>query len=157
MGNVADEEPEELVEAAPLPEKLAGEDITMLLLSVPERVADLLLGLTDGQLGYRHGPAFPTAEESARHVAAAGARLDADITAAALDAPAVETPSVDELPLLDVLQDWQRRRRRAADLLRGLPAERWDDGLTELCESGLRHELAHVSQLRNLTALIPVA
>jgi DinB family protein len=158
---VPDEEPEEEqreeIEAAPLAEKVTGDDVTMLLLSVPERVSDLLLGLTPDQLSYRHGPAFPTASEVARHVATVGAELDAEITAVALDAPPADPPRTEELPLADVLQDWQRRRRRAADLLRGLPDDRWDDRLAELCDGGLRHELGHLSQLRNLTALIPVA
>jgi DinB family protein len=150
-------EPEEEIEAAPLAEKLTGDDVTMLLLSVPERISDLLLGLSSDQLGYRHGPAFPTAGEVARHVATAGAQLDAEITSVALDAAPAEAAKADELPLTEVLQNWQRRRRRAADLLRGLADDRWDDRLTELCDSGLRHELGHLSQLRNLTALIPMA
>jgi DinB family protein len=154
---VAEDEPEEEIEAAPLPEKITGDDLTMLLLSVPERVSDVLLGLTPAQLGYRHGPAFPTADEIARHLAAAGMQLDGEVTAVALDTEAGETGAPAEAGLQDLLQDWQRRRRRAADLLRGLPAERWDDRLDDLCQAGLQHELGHLSQLRNLTALIPVA
>lgn len=152
-----EDEPDEEIEAAPLPEKITGEDLAMLLLSIPERLSDVLLGLTPAQLGYRHGPAFPTADEIARHVASAGTRLDGQVTASALGAPPAESTDSPDAELQELLHDWQRRRRRAADLLRGLPAERWDEQLDDLCQAGLQHELAHLSQLRNLTALIPVA
>ena len=153
---MAEDEPAEEIEAAPLPERITAEDLAMLLLSVPERVSDVLLGLTPAQLGYRHGPAFPTADEIARHVAAAGTSLDGEVTAIALGAQPAESTGAAAADLQELLHDWQRRRRRAADLLRGLPAERWDDRLDDLCQAGLQHELAHLSQLRNLTALIPV-
>ena len=68
MGLVDEDQP--LAEAAPEPPPEIGiEDIQMLLLGVPERVSDLVFALTDAQLGYRHGPAFPTAGEVAELVA----------------------------------------------------------------------------------------
>jgi hypothetical protein len=155
---VADDAAElEAEEPLPPPLEIAPEDVAMLLLSVPERLSDQLLGLAEPQLAYRHGPAFPTAEEIARHLALTGAELDAQITAAALgEAPAGGAPDgAGQLP--ELLKDWQRRRRRAADLLRGAGPERWEGELKDLCERGLQHELGHLTQLRNLTALIPVA
>ncbi len=158
MGVVPDDEMvDEPGEAFPAESEISGDDLTMLLLGVPERISDLLIGLSSEQLRYRHGPAFPTAGEVARHLAAAGGRLDSEITGIALGTPPAEAAPEDDRPLEEVLPDWQRRRRRAADLLRGLPAERWEGELRDVCERGLQHELGHLSQLRNLTALIPVA
>lgn len=158
MGNV-DEDDADLEISEPLgpPTEIGSDDMAMLLLSVPERVADLLIGLTADQLGYRHGPAFPTADEVARHLAETGGHLDVEITGAALGSPAAESAAPKDLALPDLLQDWQRRRRRAADLLRGVDDARWEEALRDLCETGLRHELGHLSQLRNLTALVPAA
>ena len=157
MGVVTEDEVSDELgdEPLPVPSEIGLDDSTMLLQSVPERVSDLLYGLTADQLGYRHGPAFPTADEIARHLAGTGADLDAEITAAAVGGEHAAAPSADQ-PLAEVLQDWQRHRRRASDLLRGLPAERWEE-LKERCHEGLQHELGHLSQLRNLTALIPIA
>lgn len=160
MGEEFDEELEP-VAAAP-PAEMEPADIVMLLLSVPERVSDLVSGLSDGQLGYRHGPAFPTAAEVAEHLALTGGGLDATVTAVSLDTEPGAGPSLGGLAVAAQLEDWQRHRRRAADLLRGLPAESWDKPvgdvtLVEYCRQGLRHELGHLTQLRNLTALLPIS
>ena len=58
-----------------------------------------------------------------------------------------------------------RVRRRSLDLLRGLPASDWERELVdpaqgrltvlELCEQVMRHELGHLSQVRNLLTLLP--
>jgi len=166
MGVVAEDEAEDEVQGetevhAP-PAEIASDDAMMLLQSVPERVTDLLFGLSLDQLQYRHGPAFPTADEVARHLAAGGARFDVQVTAACLETAAAEPAEPSQAALAEVLADWQRHRRRAVDLLRGLPKEGWDrslddETLIELCRRSLGHELGHLSQLRNLTALIPVA
>lgn len=157
--DVEDGDELEVATAEP-PAEMAVADVAMLLLAVPERVSDLVGGLSDGQLGYRHGPAFPTAGEVAEHLVLTGGRLDATVTAISLD---TETPADGEpvhLPLPEQLHDWQRHRRRAVDLLRGLPAEGWerpvgDHALIDHCRQALHHELAHLAQLRNLTALLP--
>ena len=35
-------------------------DVVLLMGSVPERISDLVYGLDETRLRYRHGPAFPT-------------------------------------------------------------------------------------------------
>ena len=151
---------------------MGREDLLMLLQSVPERISDQIAHLDEGRLRYRHGPAFPTAGEVAAHTARAGLQLDVFINAVAFDAgspPPLATMLEAETPadaaVGDVLADWQRIRRRGIDLLRGLSAERWEASIEdprrglltveEAMRLVLRHELGHVAQLRNLTALVP--
>jgi hypothetical protein len=171
------EEPEAAAdeEASEPPSEIGPDDLQMLLLSTPERVSDIVSGLDEGRLRYRHGPAFPTAGEVATHVATAGIHLDAFLTAVCLETGAppelgtvLHPPTPTEAPpLSELLPDWQRVRRRGVDLLRGLSAERWDTPiedpehgqvtLIEACRLVLRHEFGHLAQLRNLTALVPEA
>ena len=77
--------------------------------------------------------------------------------------PALE-PGMAE-PLSDHLQRFARVRRRTVDLLRGLSDEDWgrevfDPGqgeltLLQVCGQVTQHEVGHLSQLRNLIALLP--
>lgn len=170
-----DEEPEPTEEASAPPAEIAAEDLLMLLLSLPERVTDLVSGLDEGRLRYRHGPAFPTAGEVAVHAAVSGLKVDAFINAVCLESSEppplrtmLEAATPDDAPPLpDLLSDWQRVRRRGVDLLRGLAAERWeapladpDRGAMSVIEAYrlvLRHEMGHLAQLRNLTSLVPEA
>jgi len=158
------------------PGQLNREEVVVLLSVVPERVGDLVSGLDEPRLGYRHGPAFPTLKEVVGHLSSAGSTVDALLRRAYLDGqrelpvrasidPTHEpdlSPAVDEL-----LQGFGRVRRRTVDLLRGLPAPDWrrvvldpqqgELTLLEVCEQVTQHEFAHLSQLRNLIALLPEA
>ena len=171
---IVDEEPESPEEPVVAPAEVGRDDILMLLQSVPERIGDLIAGLDAGGLRYRHGPAFPTAGEVAAHTAQAGSELDHFVTAVALGTGAppplstmleAGTPATESIA--GVLADWHRVRRRSIDLLRGLDGERWEAQLEdpqrgrlsfeEALRLVLRHELGHVAQLRNMTALVPEA
>lgn len=167
--------PEADAEPSGPPPEVGPDDLLMLLLAVPERVMDLVGGLDEGRLRYRHGPAFPTAGEVAIHSAVSGLQVDTFVTAVGLETgeppplrTMLETPAPPEVPPLgELLADWQRVRRRGVDLLRGLAPERWEAPLidpdrgaltvVEACRLLLRHELGHVAQLRNLIALVPEA
>ena len=48
----------------------------MLLGVVPERVGDLVSGLDEPRLAYRHAPAFPTLKEVIGHLSDAGTAVD---------------------------------------------------------------------------------
>ena len=146
----------------------------VLLGVVPERAADLVSGLDEPRLAYRHAPAFPTLKEVVGHLSGAGAAVDALLRRAYLDGqrelpvrasidPAHEpelAPSVGEL-----LESFGRVRRRTVDLLRGLAPADWQRvvldpqqgelTLLDVCTLVTEHELAHLSQLRNLIALLP--
>src|ERR1700730_11810933 len=114
---------------------IAREDGRVLLGVVPERVADLVSGLDEPRLAYRHAPAFPTLKELVWHLSDAGGAVDSLLRRAYLDGqrelpvrasidPGHEpdlTPSVGEL-----LEGFGRVRRRTVDLLRGLAYADWD-------------------------------
>jgi hypothetical protein len=150
------------------------EDYVVLLAQVPERVADTVAGLDEPRLRYRHAPAFPTIRELVVHLAHTGTLVDAlfrqvcingtrdtDLRAA-MDPP--EPPPGDESEA-DLIDRFARDRRRTADLLRGLDEAGWADTvddrmlgsltLLNLCEQVGRHEAAHLTQLRNLIAMVP--
>jgi hypothetical protein len=151
------------------------DDHIVLLAQVPERIADLVSGLGEEQLTYRHAPAFPTLEELIAHLARAGTLVDAlfrqvliagerevDLMAA-LDPPPPDAATGDAAA--EALDRFARDRRRTADLLRGLREEQWEEPvgdrrlgeltLLELTARVGRHEAAHLTQLRNLLALLP--
>ena len=141
----------------------------------PERVRDYVGGLDSNRLGYRHAPAFPTLRELVLHLSETGSAADAVLRQACLDGArevdarsALEPPAdgADGVaPALEKLEDLGRLRRRTMDLLRGLTAEDWDrevvdPNLGELtvldfCRLVAAHEMGHLSQVRNLTALLP--
>jgi hypothetical protein len=151
-----------------------SEDVLTLLATVPERVTDLVAALEPPELGYRHAPAFPTLQELVGHLCQAGGEVDALLRRAYLDGQrelrvrAAIDPIADPdfgAPLADQLESFARVRRRTVDLLRGLDEEDWQQplvdaqqgelSLLELCTQLAEHELAHLSQLRNLIAVLP--
>jgi hypothetical protein len=156
------------------PAELSREDVLMLLASCPERVTDIVAGLDEDRLRYRHGPAFPTLKEVIGHLAAAGAAVDALLRRAHLDQvqEADVRAAIDPLDGVDLapaaeelLQDYVRIRRRTIDLLRGWNEAEWsrrlrdprlgDLTLLEACRQAAAHEVGHLTQLRNLIALLP--
>src|SRR6267378_7985178 len=69
------------------------------------------------------------------------------------------------LPLQEALEDFSRVRRRTVDLLHGWGKAEWDRTISdprggemtllEVCRLVAKHEMAHVAQIRNLSALLP--
>jgi hypothetical protein len=157
--------------------ELSGEDVLLLLAACPERVTDVAAGLDEARLRYRHGPAFPTLKEVIAHLSTAGVAVDALLRRAhldhaeeadvlgAIDPP--DEPSGSEPAPEELLADYVRVRRRTIDLLRGWSAADWSRTLRDpklgnltLLEVGRKvaaHEVGHLTQLRNLIALVPEA
>jgi hypothetical protein len=153
---------------------MAREDVITLLAVVPERVSDLVSSLDEARLRYRHGPAFPTLKEVVVHLAEAGGSVDTLLRRIYLDG-ASEAPvraTIDpptepdpEQPVDDAIERYARVRRRTIDLLRGLSAGDYarilrdpqlgEVTLLDACRLLARHELGHLSQIRNLLALLP--
>lgn len=148
--------------------------MVVLLATVPERVTDLVAGLDKLRLSHRHAPAFPTLAEVVGHLCEAGSAVDGLLRQAYLDRQrelrvraAIDPRDEPDLspPLPERLQGFARVRRRTVDLLRGLSEADWRQAvydpeqgeLTLLEVSGqiTQHELGHISQLRNLIALLP--
>lgn len=160
---------EEPVAAEPRPE-----DYVVLLAQVPERVADIVSGLDEPRLRYRHAPAFPTIHEMVVHLAHTGTLVDALFRHVCIDSAhevdlrgaldPLTGPPEDESDV-ELLDRFARDRRRTADLLRGLDDAGWastvDDRssgpltMLEVCEQVGRHEAGHLTQLRSLLALVP--
>ena len=157
-----------------LEEELSPADAVLLMSSVPERIGDLVYGLDDARLRYRHGPAFPTLGGLIAHLLDSGSKVDALLRHAHLDGLAVADvratidPPHDlelERPLQEALEDFARVRRRTVDLLHGWGKPEWDRKLSdprggettllEVCRMVARHEIAHIAQIRNLTVLLP--
>lgn len=157
-----------------LHEELSTADVVLLLSSVPERTSDLVHWLDDAQLRYRHGPAFPTLGGLIAHLVDSAPRIDALLRRAHLDGQttadvraAVDPGHDDELtrPLHEALEDFARVRRRTVDLLHGWGKSEWERGITdprggetsllEICRLVARHEMGHIAQIRNLSALLP--
>jgi len=157
-----------------LQEALSPADAVLLMSSVPERIGDLVYGLDDARLRYRHGPAFPTLGGLIAHLLDSGSKVDALLRHAHLDGlatadvPATIDPDHDlELtrPLQEALEDFARVRRRTVDLLHGWGKNEWDRKLSdprggettllEVCRMVARHEISHIAQIRNLTVLLP--
>jgi hypothetical protein len=150
------------------------EDVLMLLGVVPERVGDLVSGLDEPRLCYRHAPAFPTLKEVIGHLSDAGSAVDGLLRRAYLDGQrelpvraSIDPTHAPDLspPLLELLESFGRVRRRTVDLLKGLGAAEWQRvvldpqqgelTLLDVCTQITQHELAHLSQLRNLIAVLP--
>jgi len=149
-------------------------DVVLLMSSVPERIGDMVYGLDEPRLRYRHGPAFPTLGGLLGHLVDSGTKVDALLRHAHLDGVATADvratidPGHDEdltRPLQEALEDFARVRRRTVDLLHGWSKSEWDRTLKdpragditllEVCRMVARHEIAHISQIRNLTVLLP--
>src|SRR5258707_13198412 len=68
-------------------------------------------------------------------------------------------------PLQEAVDDFARVRRRTVDLMHGWGKSEWerlvsdpragDVTLLDICRRVSRHEIAHIVQIRNLTALLP--
>ena len=157
-----------------LDEEMSSADVVLLLSSVPERTSDLVYWLDEARLRYRHGPAFPTLGSLIAHLLDSAGKVDALLRHAHLDGQmtadvrAAIDPGHDlELsePLQEALEDLARIRRRTVDLLHGWGKAEWDRKiddprggemtLVEVCRMVARHEMGHIAQLRNLSALLP--
>ena len=157
-----------------LTEEMQPADVVLLLASAPERISDLCYWFDEAQLRYRHGPAFPTLGNILAHLVESGTRVDALLRHAHLDREttadvgAAFDPSHDQelsRPLHEALEDFARVRRRTIDLLHGWGAPEWervvsdarggDSSLLQICRLVARHEMAHLVQIRNLSALLP--
>ncbi len=151
------------------------DDYVVMLAQVPERVADIALSLDENRLRYRHGPAFPTLQELVAHMARSGQAVDALLRAVCIDGrrdldlrAAMDPPPAEdggEASAAGLMESLMRDRRRTVDLLRGLTDEQWAQpvqdarlgelSLLEVCDATGRHEAGHVTQLRNLIAVLP--
>jgi DinB family protein len=157
-----------------LQEEMTPADVVLLLGSVPERTSDLVYWLDEAQLRYRHGPAFPTLGGLIAHLVDSSARVDALLRHAHLDGQrnadvraAIDPGHEGELarPLQEALEDFARIRRRTVDLLHGWGKAEWerrvsdprggDITLLDVCRLVARHEMGHIGQIRNLSALLP--
>jgi len=157
-----------------LQEELSPADAVLLMSSVPERIADLVYGLDEARLRYRHGPAFPTLGGLIGHLLDSGSKVDGLLRHAHLDGIATADvrgtidPTHDhelDRPLQEALEDFARVRRRTVDLLHGWGKSEWERTLSdprggsftllEACRMVTRHEMAHIAQIRNLTVLLP--
>jgi hypothetical protein len=157
-----------------LHEEMTPGDVVLLLGSVPERISDLVYWLDETRLRYRHGPAFPTLGNLIAHLVESGTKVDALLRHAHLDGQttadlraAIDPGHEQELtqPLQEALEDFARVRRRTVDLLHGWGPREWDRiindprggelTLLEVCRTVARHEMGHIGQIRNLSALLP--
>ena len=149
-------------------------DAVLLMSSVPERINDLVFGLDETRLRYRHGPAFPTLGALIFHLLDSGTKVDGLLRHAHLDGLATADiratidPGHDvdlDRPLQEANTDFARVRRRTVDLLHGWGKSEWERSvsdprggsltLLDICQMVTRHEMAHVAQIRNLTVLLP--
>jgi len=157
-----------------LDEEMSAADVVLLMSSVPERIGDLVYGLDETRLRYRHGPAFPTLGALLGHLLESGSKVDALLRhahldgLAAADVRATIDPGHDvdlEHPLQEALEDFARVRRRTVDLMHGWGKNEWertisdprggDPTLLDVCRLVARHEMGHIAQIRNLTVLLP--
>jgi hypothetical protein len=149
-------------------------DTVLLMSSVPERINDLVFGLDETRLRYRHGPAFPTLGGLFFHLLDSGTKVDGLLRHAHLDGLATadiratidpgHDPDLDR-PLQEAIEDFARIRRRTVDLLHGWGTNEWERTvsdprggvftLLDVCRMVTKHEMAHVAQIRNLTVLLP--
>jgi hypothetical protein len=156
-------------------------DAVLLMGSVPERINDLVFGLDETRLRYRHGPAFPTLGGLIFHLLDSGARVDALLRHAHLDGLATadvratidpDTSGGTSLqepregpPMQEAIEDFARIRRRTVDLLHGWGKSEWERvisdprggslTLLDVCQMVTKHEMSHIAQIRNLTVLLP--
>ncbi|HXN92652.1 MAG TPA: DinB family protein [Candidatus Sulfotelmatobacter sp.] len=157
-----------------LQEEMSSGDVVLLLGSVPERTSDLVYWLDEGRLRYRHGPAFPTLGNLISHLVDSAAKVDALLRHVHLngetsaDVRAAIDPGHEldlARPMQEALEDFSRVRRRTVDLLHGWGPREWertisdprggDMTLLEICRLVAKHEMGHIAQIRNLSALLP--
>lgn len=166
-----------MVAVMELQEEMTPADAVLLMSSVPERISDLVFGLDETRLRYRHGPAFPTLGGLIFHLLESGSKVDALLRHAHLDglANADVRATIDPGPdpigeppegaLQETIEDFARVRRRTVDLLHGWGNTEWERAiadprggsftLLDICRMVTKHEMAHVAQIRNLTVLLP--
>jgi len=153
----------------------SSEDLLVVMSTVADRVGDLIAGLDEPRLGYRHAPALPTVTEAVTSLCQAGIAVDGLLRHAYLDPEQREialnetlrsTPDADvSPPAAELLDAFSRVRRRTIDLLRGMSPDDWRrtfvdsrDGelmLFQVCERITRQEIGRLGMLRNLVALVP--
>jgi DinB superfamily len=157
-----------------LQEEMSTNDVVLLLASVPERTSDLVYWLDEARLRYRHGPAFPTLGGLIAHLVEAAPKVDALLRHAHLDGQtradvrAAIDPGHDQelnVPVQQALEDFARVRRRTVDLVHGWGKTEWERAISDprggdmtmldVCQLVVRHEMGHVAQIRNLSALLP--
>jgi hypothetical protein len=157
-----------------LQEEMSPADAVLLMSSVPERINDLVFGLDETRLRYRHGPAFPTLGSLIFHLLDSGSKVDGLLRHAHLDglATADVRAAIDpghdkdlDRPLQEAIEDFARIRRRTVDLLHGWGKNEWERTVTDprggamtlldICQLVTKHEMAHIAQIRNLTVLLP--
>jgi hypothetical protein len=157
-----------------LQEEMSTSDVVLLLSSVPERTSDLVYWLDEARLRYRHGPAFPTLGNLIAHLTDCAPKVDALLRHAHLDGVrtadvrAALDPGHDQelaVPLQEALEDFARVRRRTVDLLHGWGKAEWDRTISDprggdmtlldVCRLVAKHEMGHIGQIRNLSALLP--
>ena len=107
-----------------LEEELTPADAVLLMSSAPEHIGDLVYGLDEARLRYRHGPAFPTLGGLISHMLESGARVDALLRRAqARGHPTTIRAVISALPV--------DRHRRSDDQLPH-PARVFDQDLQEV-------------------------
>src|SRR4029077_21214378 len=157
-----------------LQEEMSPADAVLLMSSVPERINDLVFGLDETRLRYRHGPAFPTLGGLIFHLLDSGTRVDGLLRHAHLDGLATADiratidPGHDvdlDRPLQEAITDFARVRRRTVDLLHGWGKSEWERSVTDprggsvtlldICQMVTRHEMDPVAKPRTLPVLPP--
>src|SRR5260370_38862925 len=122
-----------------LEEEMSPADVVLLMSSVPERIGDLVYGLDESRLRYRHGPAFQTLGGLIGHLLDSGSKGDALLRHAHLDGVATADiratidPSHDEElrpPLQYALEDCARIGRRTVEPRHGWGETEWDRNVT---------------------------
>src|SRR5438874_13060035 len=106
--------------------------------SAPERISDLVFGLDEAKLRYRHGPAFPTLGGLIGHLLESGSKVDALLRRAHLeglstaDIRSTIDPGHDQTldrPLPEAIEDLAPVRPRSVDLPHGWGKTEWDRGI----------------------------
>jgi len=111
-----------------LQEEMTPADAVLLMSSVPERISDLVFGLDETRLRYRHGPAFPTLGGLIFHLLDSGSKVDALLRHAHLDglSTADVRATIDPSPsAVDSVGDLSRGRpsQRYRGLRQGSPED----------------------------------
>ena len=148
-------------------------DAMLLMAGPPERLGDTVLSLRPERLAYRHGPAFPTVQELVAHLAGSSAAIEGVLRGAlegsgevAISAALGARTTADVSEAVAALVDsYAASRRRTLEMLRSLEPDAWGRTFTDAelgemtlldaCTRVADHDLAHVSQARNLVSLLP--
>src|SRR6202162_1238983 len=129
-----------IVAVMELQEEMTPADAVLLMSSVPERISDLVYGLDEPRLRYRHGPAFPTLGGLIGHLLESGSKVDALLRHAHLDGlstadvPATLEPAQEEERARALpwgIEGFARVRRRTVDLMHGWGKSEWERKLRD--------------------------